>query len=289
VSRALALAACALLAGVLAGPAAAADVTGAELRELAARARDDAEALAALREVDAVDGRRVDVERLLRGAEGDELDARLRALAAGSAGGRPPDASAARRDARTILAERRFREHELPRPLRRPLEWLSGRLRPVTDALRCAVDRLADPLPGGRSTFWLLVSAALLAVAALLAARVVRRRARVAVERARTVAAGPVDPRRLEREAEMAERRGDLERALRLRFRAGLLRLQRAEVVPPRDSLTSGDVARRLRSPEFDRLAAAFDEVVYGGRDAEAADLDAARRGWPRVLEAVVP
>jgi hypothetical protein len=35
---------------------------------------------------------------------------------------------------------------------------------------------------------------------------------------------------------------------------------------------------------DFDVLAFDFDEVVYGGRPAAAADLDAARRRWPEVV-----
>jgi hypothetical protein len=71
-----------------------------------------------------------------------------------------------------------------------------------------------------------------------------------------------------------------------LRFRAGLLRLGRARVVPLRASLTSGEARRILRLAEFDALARAHDEVVYGGRTAVSADLAAARERWPRVLEA---
>src|SRR5262249_61242968 len=57
------------------------------------------------------------------------------------------------------------------------------------------------------------------------------------------------DPGRLEREADAAEHRGDLDAAVRLRFRAGLLRLDRAGAISYRPSITSGQVARRLRPP----------------------------------------
>jgi hypothetical protein len=279
---ALALVAAAAAASTVALPARATDVPAERLRELAARATDDPAALAELRRVDSVAGRPVDVERLLAGADGDELEGRLRVLAERPAGAAPLGAAEARRQARAILAERRFEERGAPRPFREPLGWLRDRLRSVVDPV---VSRLAPHVPGGGSTVWTVVALLAVALAAVLASRVVRRRAAEAAGRARTAVTGPLDPRRLERDADEAERRGELERALRLRFRAGLLRLQRAEAIPARDSLTSGEVARRLRSPDFERLAATFDEVVYGGRRPRRADLDSSRAAWSRVLE----
>jgi hypothetical protein len=267
----------------LAGPAGATDVSPERLRGLAARARTDPGALAELRRVDSVAGTPVDVERLLSGAEGTALEARLRVLTA--AGGARSDghAGAARREAHEILGQRRFEERGTPRPFREPLEWLRDWLR---SAVEPVVSRIAPHVPGGRSTVWLVLAVIVVAAAALLSARVVRGRAAEAATRARAEVAGPLDPRVLEREADEAERRGELEEALRLRFRAGLVRLQRAEAIPARDSLTSGEVARRLRSSDFDRVAATFDEVVYGRRRPEPADVQSSRAAWSRVLEA---
>jgi Domain of unknown function (DUF4129) len=269
--------------GAVAGSAAATDVSPERLRELAARARTDSQALAELRRVDAVAGAPVDVNRLLGGADGKALEARLRVLAAGGNLRGAPASRDARRQAREILAGRRFEERRALRPLREPLEWLRDRLRSVVEPI---VSRVAPHVPGGRRTVWLALAVLVVAGAAALAARVVRGRAADAVRRARAEVAGPVDPRRLEREADEAERRGELERALRLRFRAGLVRLQRAEAIPARDSLTSGEVARRLRSADFDSVAATFDEVVYGRRRPEPADVESSRVAWSRVLEA---
>jgi hypothetical protein len=204
-------------------------------------------------------------------------------LAETGAAGSPSSASAARRGAQEILAQRRFEERDTPRPFREPLEWLRDRLRSAVEPI---VSRVAPHVPGGRSTVWTIAALVVVALAAALAARIVRRRTSEATQRARAATEGPLDPRRLEREADEAERRGDLERALRLRFRAGLVRLQRAEVIPARESLTSGEVARRLRSPDFDRVAATFDEVVYGGRRPLSADVESSRAAWSRVLEA---
>jgi hypothetical protein len=272
-----------VVALAFAGPAAAGDVSPDRLRELAAKARTDAAALAQLRRVDSVAGRPGDVERLLADAEGKELEGRLRVLGERAGAARPVPPAEARSRAREILSQRRFEERRELRPFREPLEWLRDRLRSAVEPI---VSRVAPHVPGGRSTVWTILALVVVAVAAAVATRVVRRRTAEAAERVGAAAVGPADPRRLEREAEEAERRGELERALRLRFRAGLVRLQRAEVLPARDSLTSGEVARRLRSRDFDHLAATFDEVVYGRRPPEPADVESSRAAWSRVLGA---
>jgi hypothetical protein len=84
----------------------------------------------------------------------------------------------------------------------------------------------------------------------------------------------------LERAAEAAERAGDLRGALRLRFQAGLLRLDRARLIDLRPSLTTSEIARQVVNPAFGTLARRFDEVVYGGRNPGPEDIASARRGW---------
>ena len=96
--------------------------------------------------------------------------------------------------------------------------------------------------------------------------------------------AEPEDPAELERAAEAAERAGQLDVAVRLRFRAGLLRLGTRGAIHYRPSVTTNEVRRVLGSETFDELARTFDAVAYGGRDAEPPDVDAARREWPRVV-----
>jgi hypothetical protein len=71
---------------------------------------------------------------------------------------------------------------------------------------------------------------------------------------------------------------------VRLRFRAGLLRLDRRHVIVYRPSLTTGEVARAIKAPAFAEVGARFDEIAYGGRAAERADAEAARQGWRDVL-----
>jgi hypothetical protein len=204
----------------------------------------------------------------------------LRALANG---GDRPAAFAARTEARRVLHERRFRGSAVPRPFHGALVWLGEKFAPVTRAF----DRLVRHIPGGGWTFWIVLAAIVVAASATLAGKAARRRGALEIERSVPgERQARLDPRELEREADEAEAAGDVARALRLRFRAGLLRLGRARVVPLRLSLTSGEARRIIRLPEFDALARTHDEVVYGGRVAESADVAAARERWPRILEA---
>jgi hypothetical protein len=189
--------------------------------------------------------------------------------------------SQAREQARRILAERRFHGTKLPRPLHGVLDWLSRHL----DFLGRAWHSVSVGV-GGQDVLWSIVGAACVAIAVTVALRLARRRVRLEASLASGgTRARAEDPGELDRLATEAERRGDLEIALRLRFRAGLLRLGRARVLPVRPSLRTGEARRAVHSARFDRLARDFDEVVYGRRDVRADDLAAAREEWPRVLE----
>jgi hypothetical protein len=189
------------------------------------------------------------------------------------------DAATARREAAHILSQRRFHRHEAPRPFRGLLDALSRIFDPVVRALGDLFDQPAIGWP---------LTAVIVGVALLLVARRVQGRSWAGVhgglgERGPRAA----DPARLEREADEAERRGDLERAIRLRFRAGLLRLDRARAIDLEASTTSGAVSRTLRSSDFDDVAASFDAVVYGRRPPRGEDVELSRGGWTRVLSTV--
>ena len=189
------------------------------------------------------------------------------------------DPDRARDQARDILGGRRYKPADVPRPFEGALEWLGDRLRPIGDFF----SRITESLPGK-----IALAALLAAVVALVALLVARRRAPTIVAgggRGRQPADERADPGRLEREADAAEQRGELDVALRLRFRAGLLRLDRAGAINFRPSITTGQVARRLRLPVFDDLAVTFDAVAYGGRHASTTDVSSARVAWPRVVE----
>jgi hypothetical protein len=277
--------AAALLAALaLAAPPAAAaqEVSSAELVALAERAGDDAAARERLLAVDQVSGRPVAVREAMAGASGVEFERRARLIvdrvgAAAAAARSPADD---RREAREVLAQRRFNGAELPRPLAGPLVWLGDRIEPVIEWIN---DRGAN-VPGGHPLLWTLVAAAVLLAAGFVTSATIRRRA-LALDRARAAALPAAeDPRALEREAERAERDGDWERAVRLRFRAGLLRLDRRRVIVYRPSMTTGEVARAVDSPAFKEVSDRFDAIAYGGRPADRDDAEHARRGWAEVL-----
>jgi hypothetical protein len=185
----------------------------------------------------------------------------------------------ARREAHRILGERRFHGSSLPRPLHGLLHWLGQKLGFIGDWWNALARHV-----GGADVLWWIVGGTVVALALLVAFRLARRRVRAdASAAARRRAERSLDPRELERLADEAERRGDLEIALRLRFRAGLLLLARADRLPARPSLRTYEARRILRNPRFDRLARDFDEIVYGRRPARPADVRIAREEWPLV------
>jgi hypothetical protein len=187
----------------------------------------------------------------------------------------------ARRQAEEILRSPDFRERDTPRPLRGALTWIGERLEPVGRPFRAVLDWIEqDPLAA--------VIAALVVVALSVLAGVLLARRRGFVLEPGEVGVGGhgrrESPAQLERRADEAERAGDHELALRLRFLAGLLRLDAAGALTFRPSLTTGAVTRAVRSPALAELAATVDEVVYGRRPATPDDVEAARRGWPEAL-----
>jgi hypothetical protein len=192
------------------------------------------------------------------------------------------DPDVARREAERILRDRRFRHDPAPRPLRGPLQWLGDRLSTVLDW----IGHVLSPIP-----WWMWLGIAL-AIVAAVAARIV-----VASQRRRGAAGAPAgrwrrargeepeDPDALEAEADAAERAGDLACAIRLRFRAGLLRLGDRGAIQYRPSMTTREVRAALGSHAFDELARTFEAVAYGGRTPGTDDVKTARREWPRVLD----
>ena len=148
------------------------------------------------------------------------------------------------------------------------------------------LDWLDDLLPGGRSVVWAVLGGVLAGFVWWVARRFLNRRVRAATEAAGAAGAPIDDPRALERQADAAEASGDLETALRLRFRAGLLRLDARGAIVFRPSISTVEVRRALRSQDFDSLAATFDDVVYGGRPPDGEDVAAARERWPAVVSA---
>ena len=266
-----------------AGPAAAQSVSAPQLQALAERAVDDPRALAQLRAVREVDGRRVDLGRALGDAEGPALASRLRSLAAGrSSPGDGVASDAARSDAENVLDGRRFQPSQVPRPFKGILTTIGRWLEPVVDPLGRLWERITGSLPAQ-----IALVVVVFVVAAAISLRLVGRRSPRALSRSPSLGIDTegLDPDTLEREATSAERSGDLDRAVRLRFVAGVLRLDRAGAITYRSSMTTGQLTSMLRSAPFAELAAAFDEIAYGGRPADELDVRAARSTWPRVLQ----
>ncbi len=192
------------------------------------------------------------------------------------------DADRARDEARRLLSGEPYRSRRAPRPFQGVLERLGDW---IVEPVQRFFERLGDGLPGAGSGVWVLVAIPVVAIAAVVALRLIRDRDRIRLRGAGEFDfEGGDDPEALERRADEAERRGDLDGALRLRFRAGLLRLDRLGAIELRPGLTNSAAARRLRSRRFDGLARNFDEVAYGGRPATPADLAESRSEWPDLL-----
>jgi hypothetical protein len=258
------------------------EVSAAELRALAADARDDDAALARLRDVDVVDGRPAAIGEALSGADA-EVRARLDVLAADD----PVDAApsfSARDQARDVLAQRRFQPTSVPSPLRSVRERIGDALRRLGRPLEDAFRWVAGWLPGGPPLLWALLAGGVLAVTGVIATRAGARRRLAAGSAAAGEAAGERrSAAQLIREAERAERAGDLDAALRLRFRAGLLELDSRELIELRPALTNRELLRDVPSATLAGLVDGFESVAYGGRAADPDDVRGARDGWPRV------
>jgi hypothetical protein len=194
-----------------------------------------------------------------------------------------PDPGAAREQAREILGQRRYHDTDVPRPFKGPLRWLGDRVEDVGNWLGRVFADVDGALPGGAWVVWVLVGAAAVALGVALSRGLIRRRA-AGARPGRAAVEPEVDPRELEREADAAERAGDYERAIRLRFRAGVVRLERGHVLEPGGLRTTGEIAAVLRSPPFDAVGSAFDEIVYGERPAQEEDAASARERWDEVL-----
>jgi hypothetical protein len=243
-----------------AAPAAAERVGAATYQRLLTAAQQDPAALARLRGVTSVDGRPVDLRRVLDGTPG-RVRERIAALRAPGTG-RAPSARASRRSAATILAGSAYRTPERG-ALARALSWLAGLL----------------SIPAGASgVVGLIVIGAAAAAAAALAALLVgsaRRRTggrRVPADAAGTLGVGSASAQELDRRAAAAEAAGRYEDAMRHRLAAALTRLDAAGAVRVRRDTTIGQVGRSLGSTHFDVAAVGFADVVYGRRPPTAGD-----------------
>jgi hypothetical protein len=198
------------------------------------------------------------------------------------------DPAHAREEARQILGSRRYKGSPVPRPLHGVLRWIGDRLSPIG---RWLGDRLSG-LPGPTELWLSVLGFVTIAVVAFFLVSAISK-ARARNRGTRLVGGGALtgaradDPAALETAAADAEARGDLALAVRLRFRAGLMRLDRdAHAISYRPSIATNDVRAELGSPAFDDLADTFEEITYGSAPAATTDTETARRQWPRVVGA---
>ena len=198
------------------------------------------------------------------------------------------DPGAARDAARQILRQSEFRPERTPKPLAGPVQWIGDRLNGVADWLGTAIQDVFSwifhLLPG----VWGLILGVVIcvALAAVVAWLIGRNRIRAArVDREGLPSSARLeDPRALERAADAATRDGQYALAVRLRYRAGLIRLDRADIIDLRPWNTSAHLTRRLDSRRFDRLTDTFDAVTYGAQPATNADAAIARTEWPELV-----
>lgn len=278
------------------GPAAA--ESSAEVKALARRAQSDPAALARLRQVRDVDGRPADFERALGEAEGEDLRSRLELIESGVGAGAdaavPPGDATAQQEAERILDSSKYKPSEPPRPLRGVIRQLGDWLEPVLEPIGRFFKPVVDFFIALFDNPWTLalVGGVVILIAAIVASRMASRRNRAAEAVAGLAGRDDVatlDPRDLDKQADAAEAAGDFERAFRLRFLAGVLRLDRAGAIDYRQSATTGQLVREVKSTTFKGLARSFDEIAYGGRGAERQDVDQAKSEWPRVLQEAGP
>ncbi len=262
----------------LTAPAGASEVDGARFRDLAAKAAaGDQRALADLRAVDTVDGVAVAGAGLV-GPDDAGRPGRLRTLAAAT-GGAPADADAARAAAAAILAERPFGAGGAASGQRSIWAAIFDFLGDVASAIFFGAE--------GSVPLFLLTAVAVLAAAGLLGTTWLRRRAGREQRRrheAAVAAARPELAADVEAAAERAESQGAYAEAIRLRFRAGLLRLDQRGVLPLDPTMTTGRLQRALRTSDAAAVTRLFDEVVYGGRTATRRDAESAHAGWKAIL-----
>ncbi len=206
------------------------------------------------------------------------------ATAAAGAPGDTRVADRAREQARDVLSQPRFQPTEIGAPLRSVRERIGAALRALGRPFEGALEWVAGWLPGGRAALWALLGLLVFGGFAIAAARVARRTA-AAETAAGAQGDGPerVSAARLRAQADRAERDGDLELALRLRFRAGLAELDSRELIELRPALTNRELLRDVPSPTLAGLVSGFESVAYGGRPAAPEDVRDAREGWPRV------
>lgn len=208
----------------------------------------------------------------------------------------PGFSSTARQQAQDILSHPPYRSgpDRTPRPLAGVFHALGRALQvvvagPARWLYRHVLAHIGHGFHTAFGSWWPLVAGALAVAAGVAAALlVIRRRARVEHRAEQAAPTAPAeDAAELERRASAAEQAGDHETAVRLRFRAGLLRLARGGLLADYDARTDRELSAVLASATFDRLASSHEGIVFGGRTATGRESEDARRSWPLVAREV--
>ena len=201
-------------------------------------------------------------------------------------------AASARHQARQILSGSQYqtRPERSFRPFAGVLGAIGRFFHRVFDPLwRFLVDHLFHPVSGPLSdvfgNWWPLLVLFVALVAGVLVGRIVIKRRslpgrKVLGEIAETEVE---DPDGLEVMARQAELDGDMQAAVRLRFRAGVIRLERMGAITRAPTLTDRELSRSLRSGTFDALASDLESIVYGGAMATEQQAADALSGWSKV------
>jgi len=200
--------------------------------------------------------------------------------------------SVARREAAHILAQPPFTSKPsapIPDPLAGVLHAIGRLLSDLGKPLGWLWRHVSSFVHGTfGSASWVVLAALAVGAGACTAWLLIRRRARVEARPARGRDELPRgDAGALDAAAAAAEARGDLDAAVRLRFRAGLARLEAAGIIASQLVTTTQQVRQTLHNPTFDHLAERHEAIAYAGRSASNADAAQARESWPRLLDEV--
>lgn len=205
--------------------------------------------------------------------------------------GNPVDSTEISERARDILSDPKY-AGDTPTLLERLLgpvyDWLEWMIAFVIEMVTRLLEWLAELVTTDVMT---LVGPILVLLAAAAAAFILARRRARDVQRRETIERIlelGADPLELEALALAAEEEGDHSEAIRLRFVAGLLRLDAGGRIDFYPGLPNGAISAELDDPTFDRLAVQFDEVVYGRKLATETDAQQAVVDWAALLGVLV-
>lgn len=140
-----------------------------------------------------------------------------------------------------------------------------------------------------RSNAGLLVAMLAVLMVATVAVRLARTRDAAESRARKRDAVGDLTISELEQQADAAELRGAYDEAVRLRFQAGLRRLDETGAVELDPATPTGRVRSMLSLREFDTVANQFEVAAYSERLVSESDASEAARGWRDVFHVLDP